>query len=332
MPKFCNKCGSPVSGPFCGKCGADTRPTSSQPQPAAQSPLPSAPQIPQPSVPQIPQPPVPQSVTPTPAAPAPVYAAPQAAVSSAPAKGSPLAKILIGVAVVLIAMSALAAGGVYYVVHRVKEKVHEVINGTTSDANNNDSNTTASNNKETSGGASEEGAPQGDPCRYLSKEEVGRAIGVEIVSAQADGESCGYMAKGKPGEMSAKHAAKMLGDKGADAKTQQMIQTFAQGVFNSMPQEKQDRTADKSGNVPVLAFSVSDSPASIAEMNLNAKGLGHIDPTQEQLSNIGDQAFVTANSMMMIRKGKKIIRIMFMECPCTATQIKPLAAKLVESL
>ena len=44
----------------------------------------------------------------------------------AQAKGSPLTKILVGFAVVVITVGALAAGGVYYVVYRVKQKVHEV--------------------------------------------------------------------------------------------------------------------------------------------------------------------------------------------------------------
>ena len=93
--KFCNKCGAPsIGAPFCNKCGAKLR------QAAAQAP-PSAP----------PQQPVPSQTV----------SAPQA-----PGKGSPLTKILIGVAVVVIAVAAMAAGGVYYVVYRVKQKVHEV--------------------------------------------------------------------------------------------------------------------------------------------------------------------------------------------------------------
>ena len=206
MAKFCNKCGSPVSGPFCGKCGSDTRVAGSpQPQLTPQPPLPPQPQ--------------PEQLPPSPAVtPALVYAAPQPPVSSAPVKKSPLGKILIVVAVVVIGISALAVGGTYYVVHRVKEKVHEVINGTTSD----DSSTSDT----TSSG--------GDPCRYLSKEDVGQAIGVEIAGTNVDGESCRYLAKGNRGEMSAKHAAKMLGAKGADANTHKMIQNFAQGVFSSI--------------------------------------------------------------------------------------------------
>ena len=93
--KFCNKCGAPsIGAPFCNKCGAKLQ------QAAAQA---------QPSTP--PQQPVPAQTV----------SAPQAS-----GKGSPLTKILVGVAVVVIAVAAMAAGGVYYVVYRVKQKVHEV--------------------------------------------------------------------------------------------------------------------------------------------------------------------------------------------------------------
>ena len=71
-------------------------------------------------------------------------------------------------------------------------------------------------------------------------------------------------------------------------------------------------------------------------MKLNAKVLGDLGGSHEASTkedfNIGDQAFVTADSMMMIRKGKKIVRIMFMTCPCGTEEIKPLAEKLVQGL
>ena len=102
--KFCNKCGAPsIGAPFCNKCGASMREAASPaPQPAAaQGPQ----RLPPPSFPPPAQPmPVAQTTT----------------------KGSPLTKILVGVAVVVITVGALAAGGVYYVVYRVKQKVHEV--------------------------------------------------------------------------------------------------------------------------------------------------------------------------------------------------------------
>ena len=60
----------------------------------------------------------------------------------------------------------------------------------------------------------------GDACRLLSKEEVGRAIGVEIVATQTVDSGCSYLAKGNSGDMTAKHMSAMMGARGADAKQQ----------------------------------------------------------------------------------------------------------------
>src|ERR1051326_645059 len=112
MANFCNKCGAPSDGgAFCGRCGADMRkaPTAAQPQPVqAASPTPVQPAFQNVQVPQAP-------VQPQPVA--------QAATAQ---KGSPLVKIVIGLAAFLFIGAALAIGGVYYVVYRVKQKVQEV--------------------------------------------------------------------------------------------------------------------------------------------------------------------------------------------------------------
>ena len=177
--KFCNKCGAPSIGTaFCNKCGADLR----------------ADAIAVPSMPATPVPPSP----PTPAQPLPVQqlSAPQTA-----AKGSPLTKILIGFAVVVITVGALAAGGVYYVVYRVKQKVHEVARevpglGSSSDSSSSSdsgsgnsvmgsiskmvSGSSDSNTNNGNSGSRDNGGISGDPCRLLSRDEVSRSIGVQI--------------------------------------------------------------------------------------------------------------------------------------------------------
>ena len=107
--KFCNKCGTPSIGtPFCNKCGADLRQAAAPP---LQSAIPAAQAQPAPLSAPPPQPPIPSQTV----------GGPQSQ-----GKGSPLTKILVGFAVVVITVGALAAGGVYYVVYRVKQKVHEV--------------------------------------------------------------------------------------------------------------------------------------------------------------------------------------------------------------
>jgi hypothetical protein len=293
--RFCNGCGSPVTGAFCRKCGADTR--------AAASPL--APVAP--SVPAV-------STMPAP-------------VSSTPAKGSPLVKILVGFVVVVIVLGALAAGGVYYVVYRVKKKVHEVaaeIPGGSSILN-------SSSDSGSSAGSGSNGGIRGDACRLLSKEEVGRAIGVEILATQTADGSCSYLAKGDSGSMTAKHMSAMMGAKGADAKTQQMIQGITGGMFKAMQSDNHEATSDANGNVPVFTFGIDNNSAD-TQMQLNQKVLGGLGPGQQEILNIGDQAFDEAGAMMMVRKGDKLIRIMYSMCPCSVENIKPLAKKLTDRL
>ena len=263
-------------------------------------------------------------------------------------KGSPLTKILIGVAVVVVTFGALAAGGVYYVVYRVKQKVHEVAHDVTrnvpgmgSDADNGSSSgdnsilgsisKMASGSNSDSGSSGSNGGISGDPCRFLSKEEVGRAIGVEIVATESGDAGCSYLAHGNSGDMTAKHMAAMAGTRGADAKSQQMVQSLAGGLFKSFQSEGHDTGMDKNGNVPVFIFSVDNTSAE-TQMRLNAKVLGMLGPGQQGIPGIGDQAMDESGAMLMVRKGDKLIRIMYSTCPCTLEAIKPLAKTLADRL
>ena len=88
MASFCNSCGSPVSGPFCAKCGTGTGANS-------QSAAPS---------------------TPTQSPP----------MNAAPTKSSPLLKIDVAAAIVVFAFGAMAVGGVWYAAQRVSQKFNEV--------------------------------------------------------------------------------------------------------------------------------------------------------------------------------------------------------------
>ena len=318
--KFCNKCGTPSIGtPFCNKCGADLR------QAATPASQPAA--IP---VAQAPPPPLPA---------APSQAAPA---QQAQAKGSPLTKILIGFAVIVITVGASAAGGVYYVVYRVKQKVHEVAREcpawaparktTPAPA----AGSWAPSQKwfqapdnSSSGDSDSNGGISGDPCRLLSKEEVGRAVGVEIVATESTDGGCSYLAQGNSGDMTAKHMAAMLGKQGVDAKTQQTVQNLSAGFFKAFQSDDHDPGADKNGNVPVFGFSV-DNHAAEAQMRLNAKVLGGLGPGQVGIPGIGDQAMDESGAMMMVRKGDKLIRIMYSTCPCSVDAIKPLARMLAD--
>ena len=298
VARFCNTCGTPVTAPFCNKCGAVTRAPSSMPLPVAP--------------------------------PAPVSAMPAQA-SSTPGKSSPVVKILVAFLVVVIVFGALAAGGVYYVVYRVKKKVHEVAAEIPGGGSILNSSSDSESSAGSGSGSGSNGGIRGDACRLLSKDEVGRAIGVEIVATTTADSGCAYLAKGDTGGMTAKHMSAMIGAKGADAKTQQMVQGFAGGMIKAMQSDNHEATSDANGNVPVFTFGIDNNSAE-TQMQLNRKVLGGLGPSATDLSGIGDEAFDIAGASLMFRKGDKMVRIMYSTCPCGLEQIKPLARQLADRL
>jgi hypothetical protein len=51
-----------------------------------------------------------------------------------------------------------------------------------------------------------------------------------------------------------------------------------------------------------------------------------------KIAGIGDEAFVAADGMMLVRKGDTLVRITYISCPCSTAQIEPLAKKLAAAL
>jgi len=80
----------------------------------------------------------------------------------------------------------------------------------------------------------------------------------------------------------------------------------------------------------VFNFSV-DQHAAEEQMRLNAKGLSILGDTRS-LPGIGDQAFVSGDGMIMVRKGKNLVRIMFVSCPCGVEAVEPLAKEIANAL
>lgn len=300
MAKFCTKCGAALTGVFCVQCGADMRESVNPitPQPVHQNAGGAVPET-------------------APVAPSSAAVPPPATTKK---KMSPLAKLGIA-AVVVFAGGALAAGGIYYAVHRVSQKIHEEagsILGSSSDSSSGSNGSGSANNT------------MGDVCRFLGKEDVSRAIGVEIIRTQAlDNNGCSYIAKGTQADMMSRHATAMTASRGADKKTQQVLQQFAGGMFKVFQSEDKDRAPD-TGEISVFNFSIDENAAE-AQMQLNAKGLSILGDTQG-LPGIGDQAFVSADGMIMVRKGTKLARIMFLTCPCGTEAVIPLAKKIADAL
>jgi hypothetical protein len=266
--------------------------------------------------------------------------APYAPAAAYPAKKSnTLLKVLIAFIVILFVGGALAVAGIWYAAQKIKAKVHDV-----------KTQVMGEETPSTKGGlggllsglnsdASSEGF-QGDPCRFLSKAEVSKAVGLPVIRTEAKDDGCSYIAKGDPADVTAKHMSAMLGGMGADAKTQQMAQKLAGGFFAQ--QEASDKSHAEeaaTGEVPVLVLSFSSGHAGM-EMKMNRAAFARLGDdsstgspahtTTGDLAGFGDEAYVAGGSMILLRKGNTVARFVYISCPCNTDNIKPLA-KLVAS-
>ena len=264
----------------------------------------------------------------------PPQASPTPAVAGTAKQGlSALAKLGIAAVVIIFVGGAVGIAGVYYVAHRVSQKIHQAtdgILGSSSDSSSNSSSKDSGLAGSSSAGSSGGSAIVGDVCRLLQKEDVSHAIGVEIVRTHSEDNGCTYIAKGTQADMTAKHVSAMMAARGADKQAQQMIQNFAGGMGKVFESEKPQSEQDTSGEVPVFNFSV-DQNAAEEQIQLNAKTLALLGDTQG-LPGIGDQAFVSADGIIMVRKGKNLIRIMYITCPCGTEAVKPLAKKIADAM
>jgi hypothetical protein len=322
MSKFCGSCGSPLNEgkKFCGKCGA----ASSSPEQPAASPA-------QPTY--TPEPPV------TPIA--------------APARSNTLLKVGVALVAIIFVGGVAAVGVVYYVVHKVKEKVQAVAHQVEGETPSSASGSLASLVQKAAATADSKGDDgsgfKGDPCRFLSKEDVSRAAGIEIIRAEAQDSGCNYIAKGDPADMVSKHMTSMVSSQAKSngsaptAQQQKMMQQITGAFFKQ--QESSDKDLSKqaaTGEVPILSVSFSSGNAEM-EMKLNRMAFNHLKAgnadgkTTDQLASgdldgIGDEAYEMGGTGLIVRKGQTVARFMFPYCPCDANAIKPLASSLANKL
>jgi hypothetical protein len=254
-------------------------------------------------------------------------------------KSNTLVKVLIAFVLILFIGGALAVAGLWYAAQKIKAKVHDVkaqvmggeapstkggLGGLLSGLN---------------GDESSEGF-QGDPCRFLSKAEVSKAVGLTVIRTDARDGGCSYIVKGDPADVTAKHMSAMLGGMGADAKTQQMAQKFAGGFFAQQQESDKSHAAQAAtGEVPVLVLSFTAGHADM-EMKMNRAAFARLTDdssnaspshtTTGDLAGFGDEAYVAGGSMILLRKGNTVARFVYISCPCNTDNIKPLA-KLVAS-
>ena len=266
MSKFCGTCGSPFNEgqKFCGKCGGIN---AASPQMPGEQPF----------------------TSPTPPAFAPVTQ-PQPVVTTTPVRSNSLLKVGIAAVVIIVVGGIAALGAAYYVVHKVKEKVqaavHQADGETPSSAA---SGIAALVQKATDSAASKDDDSsgfKGDPCRFLSKEDVSRAVGIEIIRADAQGPGCSYIAKGDPADMVSKHMTSMVTSQAKSngsnptAEQTKMMQQITGAFFKQ--QESSDKNLSKeaaTGEVPILSVSFSSGNAEM-EMKMNRMGFNSITGRQ----------------------------------------------------
>jgi hypothetical protein len=236
-------------------------------------------------------------------------------------------KIVLVVVVLLFVGVGLATFGMFYALHLASRKAHQFSRQVLGS-----SGVLSSLNADSgSAGGSDGGITGPGACRLLSKEDVSRAIGVAIVATRTTATGCEYLAKGTSAELTGKHIAAMMAARGASAQQQQMIQNLSHGLLGSAQNESDGNSQNPEVNSVVMAFTIDPNSAR-TQMTLDQNATGPIGSTGKPLAGIGDEAFDTAGSIMTVRKGNKLIRIIYSTCPCTVNAIKPLAQQLAGAL
>ncbi|MGC1617495.1 MAG: hypothetical protein WA765_03300, partial [Candidatus Acidiferrum sp.] len=85
------------------------------------------------------------------------------------------------------------------------------------------------------------------------------------------------------------------------------------------------------GESPVFIFTVDNNSAA-AQMSLSRATLGRLGPGLVTIPSLGDDAFDVGSAMIMARKGDRVVRILYMMCPCTTDDVVPLAKKIVANM
>lgn len=301
MAAFCTNCGAALADgqAFCVKCGARTG------DPAKPSATPST--TPGVSAVQPPSQPPPN----------PTYSGTLPPAPPASTGMGAAVKILIAVVAVFVVFGAAAAGAMIYIGHRVHQKVREM-----------------GLNSHTPTMAERAALRRIDACGLLSKEEVGRAVKMEIVRAESQhGEDpgCVYSVSGDPADMTASHVTTL--HKGEMNQQQKdMVESFGRTIFHGATGESGGSLGDHPGEAPVIAFSIDNNNAQF-QMRLNKATMSGFGPVAvSMMPDLGDEAFDVAGAMLFVRKGDKLVRMIYMTCPCGREDILPLAQTIVNGL
>ncbi len=183
--------------------------------------------------------------------------------------------------------------------------------------------------------------PSKDLCRLLTKAEVSRALGMQIVRAEAPDTQlagCDYSARGSAADMTASHTTQFA--KGAasasgssiDGPTEKLIDTFGKLLLKGSAADTPS-TARHPGEVSVFSFAIQlgdaeDQMRASRRTVSNIGGAAAVTP----VANLGEEAFDSGGAMLSVRKGKRMVQFTYASCACTTREIIPLARKVVDQL
>jgi len=227
-------------------------------------------------------------------------------------------KVLLGFVVVLFVFGAMAIAGVWFLVHKAKEKAHDM----------------GLDQMSTEGKGPVLGGA--DPCSLLSKEDVGQIVKMEVVRAErtrGNNDGCQYSVMGSYPDMVASHLTMMQKDltqnQMTDAQKQQMDE-LSKSFFRSA-NAQQGNISEHPGESPVFLFSVNNAAAK-AQMSMTRLAFSRMGPAFTEFQGIGDEAFDIGGAMIMARKGDTAVVVMYMMCPCAKDDAASLVRKLVANM
>jgi hypothetical protein len=244
----------------------------------------------------------------------PVQAAP---VAAAPVRTgmSPLVKILIAVVIIFVAFGAFASIAMIYIGHRVHEKATEL----------------GLNRPDGEQRASDAQLRRIDGCKLLPKSAVTAAVHMDVVRAENTDTSdpgCAYSVAGDPADLTAKHITAMHKNE-INQQEQNNVQDFAKSIFKS---GGTNGPSEHPGEAPVIVYSIDNNAAQL-QMKLNRATLGRLGPVGlVAIPGLGDEAFDAYGAMLFVRKGDKLVRIIYTGCPCAQEDVLPLARTIVAGL
>jgi hypothetical protein len=232
---------------------------------------------------------------------------------------STFAKVMLAFLAVILVLGACAVLGVFYLIHKGKEKIHEMGLDEPS----------AASHGPVLGGA--------DPCSLLSKEDVGQVVKLEVVRAERTRGAeagCQYSVMGNYPDMVANHLTMMQKDTAQNqqltpAQKQQMDE-MAKSMFRSA-NAQQGNLSEHPGESPVFLFSVGNAGAK-AQMSVMRMIFSRMGPAFTDLPGIGDEAYDIGGSMILVRKNDTIVRVMYMMCPCTKDDAVSLVKKVADGI